>query len=150
MALQFGVGDLDISGKVFARLHNISVNITYEQALLRGDRRIFPDHCALYNGNIEGTFEHGDVDISNIAELLGGDKAATSVTVSSIHAVATGMDLKFSGSTNGISCTVTLYNCFIPALTLNFDRENYTMPSTNFVVAGETSASGGRVMKIET
>lgn len=148
--LSFGVGSLTVSGVAIARLHNISVNISYDNALLRGGSRIFPDHCALYNGNIEGTFEAGDVELSSIAEMLGADKAATSVTVTSIHAIATGMDLIFSGSTNAISCTVTLFNCMIPAMTLNFDRENYTMPSTNFIVAGETSASGGRVMKIET
>lgn len=146
--LHFGMGDLTVSGKAIARLNNVTVNITYDSAVLRGGKRIFPDAAALYNGNIEGTFENGDLDTSAIGDMLGADAAASGFTVTGIQALATGMDIKFSGMTNGITSTITLYNCFFPGVTLNIDRENWTMPSTNFIVAGETSASGGRVITI--
>ena len=64
--LHFGMGDLTVSGKSIARLNNVTVNITYDSAVLRGGKRIFPDAAALYNGNIEGTFENGDLDTSAI------------------------------------------------------------------------------------
>lgn len=151
--LQFGVGDLVISSGgdtyTIGRLNNVTINITYDSAVLRGGRRIFPDAAALYNGNIEGTFEAGEIYISGIGAMLAADQANTSVTLSSISVLPTGLDIKFSGQTNAETATITMYNCFFPGLTLNLDRENYTLPSTNFVVAGETSASGGRVIKID-
>jgi len=146
--LHFGMGDLTVTGLSIARLNNITINITYDSAVIRGGKRIFPDAAALYNGNIEGTFENGDLNLSAIGMMLGADIAASAITVSSIQALATGMDIKFSGVTNGITSTITLYNCFFPGVTLNIDRENWTMPSTNFIVAGETSASGGKVITI--
>jgi len=151
--LNFGVGDLVISSGAdtytIGRLNNVTINITYDIAPLRGGPRIFPDYAALYNGNIEGTFEAGEIYISAIGAMLGGDQANTSVTLSSIQAIVTGLDIKFSGQTNAETATITMFNCMFPGMTFNLDRENYTMPSTNFTVAGETSASGGRVIKID-
>ena len=146
--LHFGAGDLTLSGISLARLHNISINITYDTAPLRGGSRIFPDNVALYNGNIEGTFEIGEIELTAIGRMLNADIAASAITVTSVQSLLTGMDLVVSGETNGNTSTITLYNCMFPGLTLNIDRENYLMPSTNFIVAGETSASGGRVITI--
>lgn len=146
--IHFGMGDVTVSGKSIGRLNNISINITYDSAVLRGGRRIFPDAAALYNGNIEGTFENGNLDTSAIGDMLGADQAASAITLTNIQAIATGLDLIFSGTTNGVTSTITLYNCYFPGLTMNIDRENWTMPSMNFIVAGETSASGGRVITI--
>jgi hypothetical protein len=143
--LQFGVAALTVTGKAIARIYNVAVNITYDTALLRGDNRVFPDKAALYNGNIDGSFENGEIVISAIADMFQGDAAASSVTVTSTQVLQTGIDLEVSCITNGDTGTLTLYNCFFPGLSFTIDRENYTMPTTNFVVAGETSASGGRV-----
>jgi len=145
MALQFGIGSLTVTGKPIARINNISVNVTYDTAPLRGDNRIFPDHMALYNGNIEGTFENGEIILSAISDMIGGTHGSSALSVSSTQVLTTGLDLEVSAVTNGVTGTLTLYNCFFPGLSFTIDRENYTMPTTNFVVAGETSASGGRV-----
>lgn len=147
--LNFGVGDLSVGSEVIGRLNNVTINITYDTAPLRGGARVFPDYVAMYNGNIEGTFEAGEIFFSAIGVMLGGDAANTSVTLTSISKIVTGLDIKFSGLTNGETATITMYNCMFPGMTFNLDRENYTMPSTNFIVAGETSASGGRVIKID-
>ena len=149
MGQLFGVGDLTVSGHAIGRLNNVTINVTYDSSVLRGGPMIFPNACVLYNGNIEGTFENGEIDTSAIGDMLGADQGAgPTITLTSVSLVSTGMDLIFSGETNGVTAQVTLFNCFIPGLTLNIDRENWTMPSMNFIVAGETSASGGRVMKI--
>ena len=147
--LQFGIAALSVTGKAIARVNNVSVNITYDNAPLRGDARIFPDHIALYNGNCEGTFENGEIILSAIADMLGATYAGAAnsglLSVTSTQVLTTGLDLVVSAVTNGVTGTLTFYNCFFPSLSFTIDRENYTMPTTNFIVAGETSASGGRV-----
>ena len=150
--IQHGVGTITQNGLNIARLHNVSVNVTYDTALLRGGNLIFPDHCAMYNGNIEGTFEVGEITLSGIGDALGvTGQANSAVTLTATDFLVSGLDLVISCTTNGITAVVTLYNCKFPGLTLNFDRESYTMPSTNFVVAGETAGTGtGRIMKIDT
>ena len=153
--LNFGIAALSVTGKAIARVNNVSVNITYDNAPLRGDARIFPDHIALYNGNCEGTFENGEIILSAIADMLGNSTgyvgAANSglLTVTSTQVLTTGLDLVVSAVTNGVTGTLTFYNCFFPSLSFTIDRENYTMPTTNFIVAGETSASGGRVWSFQ-
>ena len=146
MSLHFGIASIEVTGKAIARAHNVSVNITYDSAPLRGDNRILPDHVALYNGNIEGTFEVGEVQLSSVADYLGATYGSSALSVTSVQVLTTGIDLVVSSVTNGVTGTLTLYNCFFPGVSFTIDRENYTMPSTNFIVAGETSASGGRVM----
>jgi len=150
--IQHGVGSLVAGGLTIARLNNINVNVTYDTALLRGGNLIFPDHCAMYNGNVEGTFENGEITLSGIGDMLGiTGQAASAITLTATDFLVSGLDLVISCTTNGITAIVTLYNCKFPSTTLNFDRENYTMPSTNFVVAGETGGTGtGRIMKIDT
>ena len=150
--IQHGVGSITIDGNAIARLNNISVNITYDTALLRGGRLIFPDFCALYNGNIEGTFENGEITLSAVGDMMGiTSQANSAITLSALDYLNSGLDMVISCTTNGITAVVTLYNCKFPSQSLTFDRENYTMPTTNFVVAGETEGTGtGRIMKIDT
>jgi len=151
--LQFGIAALTVTGKPIARINNVAVNITYDSSPLRGGSRIFPDHIALYNGNVEGTFENGELVLSAIADMLGGTFAGAAgsgtLSVSSTQVLTTGLDLVVSAVTNGVTGTLTFFNCFFPSLSFTIDRENYTMPSTNFIVAGESSASGGRVWSFQ-
>ena len=151
MALQFGCGKLTSSGVTVARLHNITVNITYDNAVMRGDNRIFADHCALFNGAVEGSWEWGEVVTSGISDMLGGTAtvAAGSGTwvLSATQFPTSGMQLILSGVTDGVTCTVTLKAVKVPSLTLKFDRENYLMPSANFICYGDVAA--GNVITIQ-
>jgi len=140
-ALQFGVAALSVSGVNIARLMNVSCNVTYDNALLRGDNRIFADKQALYNGNIEGTFEVGSIEITGIAGMLGADiaGAATSgtLTLTATQVLLTGADIIVSAVTNGVTGTLTIKNCMFNSVGITIDRENYTMPTTNFVACGD-------------
>ena len=76
MAILFGVGTLQISATagVFsvAKLQNVSINITYENSQLRGSTDVFPCNTQFFDGAVEGSFEHGDVELSQVALMLGG------------------------------------------------------------------------------
>ena len=143
MPLQFGVGKLTVSGIAIARLYNCTVNITYDNAVMRGDTRVFGDHCTMYNGNVEGSFEWGELTPSGLGDLLGGTGtfAAGSGTwrISATNFPISGVSIVFSGVTDGITCTVTLNSVKINSMTLTFDRENYLMPTCNFIAVGDAT-----------
>jgi len=135
MALQFGVGRLTVSGVAIARLHNITINVTYDNAVMRGDTRIFADHMALFNGAIEGSWEWGEMVMSGLSDLIGGTAtvAGNSGTLTlSATQVPSAVSIVFSGVTDGVTATITLNRVKINSLALKFDRENYLMPSANF------------------
>lgn len=146
---------LDTSGvsgiKNIGRAMNCSVNITYDQAIARGGTMIFGNDAKLYNGNIEGTLEHADFTGQDWSYMYGG--AYTSAGVGSGAWTLSGSDNPFpfmveaKQVTNGITSTVQILKCYSPALTMSFDRENYTQPSMNFIAIGNQC---GTVMKISS
>ena len=154
MALQFGAGNLTVTGVAIARLMNLDFNISYDTAPLRGGNRIFADNIALYNGAIEGSFEVGNIEITAIAGMFGAGIAgvATSgtMTITATQVLGgdgttwTGKDIVCSCVTNGVTGLLTFYNCKFNTLGVTIDRENYTLPKTDFVVQG---AANGDMMK---
>lgn len=144
MSLLFGLSRLTVSGVAVARLQNVSVNITYDNALMRGDNRIFADDCQLYNGAIEGNWEMGELNISAISTILGGTASVAAGsgtwTLSATQFPASGVAIVFSGVTDGVTCTITLKSVKITSFSMAFDRENYLMPAANFVCVGDAAA----------
>ena len=151
MSFLFGVGTLSISATAgtmtIGKLQTISINITYEQAQLRGDTDIFSTDTQFFDGNIEGSFEHADIDLSNVSIMLAGSGAhagaggSGTFTLTATH-TPPNFKMEFSGVTNGITSTLTLPKVRVPSLTLDFSRTEYAIPSMNFV-AEET---GGTLM----
>jgi len=146
--LSFGAGSIEVSGHTIARLNNVSVNLTYDTAPLRGGNLIFPTHMATYNGNCEGSFENGEVDLSAIGDMIGADQAASSITVSAASVLASGCVIKISCTTDGITGVLSIYGCRFPSLSFTIDRENYVMPTTNFIAIG--SGASNNVIKWDT
>jgi hypothetical protein len=145
MALQFGIGQITVSGIAIARLMNLNFTISYDNAQLRGGNLIFPTDQQLYNGAIEGSFEVGDINITNIAAMLGADAShaggSGTMTITATQVLATGADIVVSAVTNGVTGTLTFNNCKFNSVGVTVDRENYTIPSTNFVVIGTPSTN---------
>ena len=141
--LQFGCGNLTVSGIAMARLMNISCNITYDTAPLRGGNLTFPTYIATYNGAVEGSFEYAEISVTGMGRLIGADiaGAATSgtLTLTATQVLATGCDIVISGVTNGVSGTLTLKNCRFNSVGITMDRENYTIPSVSFQACGDSA-----------
>jgi len=143
MALQFGVSKLTVSGVSVGRLYNVTVNINYDTALMRGDNRVFADNLQCFNGTVEGSYEWGQIETSGLGDLVGGTGtfAGGSGTwlLSATQWPKSGVQLIFSGVTDGVTCTVTLKCVHLNSLSLKFDRENYMMPAGNFVCVGDAA-----------
>lgn len=147
------ITNLDISGlsavQSFGRAMTCSLNVTYDQAVARGGTLIFPNAAELYNGNIEGTLEHAEIDIEAWRKIYGGNWTSGGVGCGTWTLTGTNQPQPFmieaQQITKGITSTVQLLKCYSPGLTLNIDRENWTQPSLNFVAVAN---SGGVVMKV--
>ena len=130
-ALQFGVANLKVSGITIARLMNVNINVTYDNAQLRGDNRVFADDQQLFNGNIEGTFEVGEVDLTAIAGMMNagiaGAAGSGTLTLTATDVLTTGAAIEINQVTNGITATYTLSNCYFDTIGLTLDRENSTL-----------------------
>ena len=150
----FGTGELQISATAglmsIGRLQNISINIAWETAQLRGGTRIFPGDTQFFDGTVEGTFQNGDLDLSNIAPLLGGAHAAaggSGTTTLTGNSRPTTFKLILSAVTNGITATITLQRVYIPGFTLDFTRTEYVLPQYNFICES-TTATGLMTIKM--
>lgn len=143
MALFFGVGRLQVSGVSVGRVHNVTVNINYDNAVMRGDEKVFPDNIQFFNGEIAGSWENGELTPSGLGDIMGGTGtfAAGSGTwaLSATQWPKSGVQVIFSGVTDGVTCTITLKSVRVNSMALNFDRENYLMPQCNFICVGDAT-----------
>ena len=151
MAFVFGVGTLQVSGTAgsfsLAKLQNVKLDISYDNAQLRGGVDVFPVDSQFFNGKAEGSFEHADVQLSQIAYLMAGSGAfagaggSGTFTLTATHKPKA-FQMVFSGVTNGITGTWKLQKVYIPQLSMDYSRTDYMIPSMNFVC----DSTGGVVL----
>lgn len=141
MGLMFGVGTLQISatGQIFSigKIQNVKLDISYENGQLRGGTDVFPTDTQFFNGKVEGSFEYGSIELSQVGYMLAGSGAfagaggSGTVTISATNKPHH-VQIVFSAVTNGITATWKLQKAYIPNLSLDFKRTDYLLPSMNF------------------
>ena len=149
MSYQFGVGVISISATSLhpiGKLQNVSFNVTYDSAQLRGGTDVFAIDTQFHDGAVEGSFEYGDLEMSAIGNLIADMTGAAGSGTTTVTAISRPLafTLIFSSVTNGITATITLPRVFIPSLTLDFSRTDYMIPSANFIA----QATGGTILSI--
>lgn len=135
------LGSIETSGltgaRPFGRAQNGTINITYDNALARGGTLVFANDQKLFNGAVEGSLEYAEISGANFAKLFGGVWASGGAGSGTWTLTATQAPLpfmiEFHQETNGVTATIRVLKCFSNSLTLNLDRENYLIPSLNFV-----------------
>ena len=123
--------------RAFGRAQNVTVNITYDNVMARGGTLVFANDQKLFNGNIEGSLEYAEISGANLVKLYNGVWASGGGGSGTWTLTATQAPLPFMIEarqvSNGVTGTIRLLKCFSNSLTLNIDRENYLIPSLNFV-----------------
>jgi len=126
--------------QTFARAQNVTLNITYDQAVARGGTLIFANDAKFFNGNIEGTVEYADVDVQSWSRLMGGSYASGGASSGTWNLSATNKPFPFmietQEVTDGVTATIRVLKCYSTQLGIKADTENYTIPSMNFVAVG--------------
>jgi len=126
----------------FGRAENVTLNITYDQAIARGGNRIFGDDSKFFNGNIEGTIEFADINVEDLSRLMGGSYASGGNASGTWTLSATNKPFPFMvetyNATDGVTSTFRILKCYSTQLTYKADTENYTIPSMNFVAVANS------------
>ena len=154
MAFIFGVGTLQVSATAGAfaigKVQNVKLDISYENAQLRGNTDVFPVDTQFFNGKAEGSFEYGSIELSQVARMMFGSGAAFAgaggsgtLTVSATQ-LPKAVQIIFSAVTNGVTATWKLQKVYIPKLGLDFKRTDYMLPSMDFVC----DSTAGNVLSI--
>ena len=149
MAFHFGVGTLQVSATAgvvsLGKLQNVSLTVSYENSQLRGGTDVFAVNTQFFDGAANGTIQYADIELSSLGRLLAGSGAfagaAGSGTVTFTGLVKPSrFQLRLSGVTNGVTSTVTIDRVYIPNLTLDFNRTEYTIPNLDFIVEADPTA----------
>lgn len=144
--LHFGLGNLVVSATngaaTIGRIMNVSINATWEFAQLRGGVQIFADNTQFFDGAIDGSFQNGEVDLSALGPLMGGNFAAAggsgTLTMTG-NSTPVRFKFVFSAVTNGVTAIVTLQRVYIPNFTFDFTRTEYMLPQMNFICEFSTA-----------
>lgn len=152
MAFHFGTGILEVSATAglatLGKLQNITVTFSYENSQMRGGTDVFPVNTQFFDGKVEGKIEYANIELSSLGRLIAGSGSFAGAGGSGTTTF-TGLmkpsrfQLRLTGVTNGITSTLTLNRVYIPSLTLNFQRTEYTQPELDFVV--EASPVDGNI-----
>ena len=154
MAVMFGVGTLQISSPAgivaVGRVQNVSLNISVEVAQNRGGVDVYATDTQFYDGKVEGSFEHGSIELSQVAFLLASAGAFAGAGGSGTFTLTASVkpqpfQMVFSAVTNGITGTWKLQKVYCPTLTLDFSRTDYMLPSMSFIC----DSTGGEVMTFQ-
>lgn len=126
--------------RAFGRAQNMTLNISYDTAQARGGTLIFANDLKLYNGACEGTLEYANISGANLASILGASWASGGAGSGTLTLSATQTPLNFmietQQVTDGVTATIRVLNCKSTQLGLNIDRENYLIPTLNFMAVG--------------
>ena|SRR3990167_3230014 len=150
MSFYFGNGLLQVSATAgvvtLGKLQNITINVSYQNSQLRGGTDVFPVNTQFFDGEIKGTIEYADVELSSLGRLIAGSGAFAgaggSGTITFTGLVKPSrFQLRLSGVTNGVTSTVTLDRCYIPSLALDFSRTSYMQPNLEFVSEAASNGS---------
>lgn len=122
--------------KVIGKVQNVKIDISVENAQMRGGGDVYPVDTQFFNGKCEGSFEWAD-DTATQLLFLGGSYASGGAssgtwTLSGVSKPEP-VSLSFSNVTNGITATYTILRAYLASNSRDYKRTDYMMPSYNFI-----------------
>lgn len=122
--------------RVIGKVQNVSINVSYENAQMRGGGDVFPVDTQFFNGSVQGSFEMADPTATQL-QLLGGIYASAGAasgtwTLSAVSKPEQ-ISMVFQNVTDGITSTYTVMRGYLIEAANEFNRTDYLRPSFNFV-----------------
>ena len=124
------------ASQVIAKVQNVSINLSYETADMRGGGDVFPVDRQFFDGKAEGSFEFADQTATQFL-MFGGIYASAGAASGTWTLSGTSKpevcSLVFQNVTNGVTATYTLHRTHLTQSSNDMSRTDYLMPSYSFV-----------------
>ena len=142
----FGTGTIAVSTfvawsggsatKVIGKVQNVKIDISIENAQMRGGADIYPVDSQFFNGKVEGSFDFADETATQLmffgGNYLSGGAASGTWTLSGLSKPEP-VSLVFTNVTNGITGTYSILRAYLHQRGSDFKRTDYEMPSYSFI-----------------
>ena len=134
--------------RTIAKVQNVSINVGYENAQMRGGGDIFPVDTQFFDGSLEGSFEFSDQTASQLLFFGGiydsGGNTSGTWTLSATSKPEP-FSLVFQNITNGITATYTLTRAYLTQSSNDFGRTDYLQPTYNFIARANNQGTALKV-----
>ena len=134
--------------KTIAKVQNVSLNISCENAQMRGGGDIYPVDIQFFDGKCEGSFEFSDQTATQLP-LIGGIYAsggASGTWTLSAVSKPEPVSLVFQNVTNGITSTYSIMKAYLSQSSNEFSRTDYLTPGYDFISQANNQ---GTVLKVQ-
>lgn len=122
--------------KSMAKVQNFKMDLSIEQAQMRGGGDVYPVDTQFFDGKLEGSFENADETATQLL-LFGGIYASGGAASGTWSLSGTSKPepvcLSFSTVTNGVTATYDIRRCYLSQKSMSFSRSDYEIPSYTFV-----------------
>lgn len=122
--------------KSIGKVQNVKIDVSIENAQMRGGGDIYPVDTQFFNGGVEGSFDFADETATQLL-FFGGQYASAGAASGtwSLSGVSKPepVSLIFSTVTNGITSTYTILHAYLASKSNSYSRTDYMIPSYSFV-----------------
>ena len=129
--IQFGIGTMMMGSKYFGILQEVSLDFSFESAMLYEGGSNYPVDVRVHTGTIEGNAAFADIDVQALNVILGGTPSSSLLTLENTDAPLT-YETVVQTTTDGINMIITLKRCRASKLSMAFARTNHTIPNFDF------------------
>ena len=122
--------------KVIGKVQNFKLDVSLDNAQMRGGGDVYPVDSQFFNGKVEGSFDWADETATQL--LFMGGSYASGGAASGTWALSgvckpEPVSLSFTTITNGITSTYTILHAYLASKSNSFSRTDYMIPSFSFI-----------------
>ena len=122
--------------KTIGKVQNVKIDVSIENAQMRGGADVYAVDTQFFNGKVEGSFDFADETATQLmffgGSYLSGGSASGTWTLSGLSKPEP-VSLSFTNITNGITSTYTIMKAYISQKSDDYKRTDYMMPSYSFI-----------------
>jgi len=137
MAFQFGICELTYRNQTFGCLQGLSLDFSFETAMLRCGSSLYPADIRTHTGEITGNAEFADLNAYAFETILGGTLTGSSMEINNASKPGS-FAMVLTLITDGISFTITFPKVRSTKLSLQFVRDSHVIPNFDFGIEADT------------
>ena len=146
MSVQFGLAIMRLDSVTMGYMQGVTLDISYEQALLYAGSHVFPVDVRVHTGSISGNAEYADLNSRGVHKLLGGTRSLYGkITLTSSSFPGTWQCL-LNMETDNVTFRVTLNECRSTKLSFAWARDGHVIPNFDFSAFADSSGNVGTII----